>query len=233
MNDDKPLMLKELPLDERPREKMIAKGAAALSNAELLAILLRTGTKSDSVLRLAERLLKKHEELGLSGLAVLTPQEMSKVKGIGIAKAVSIVAAVEIGKRLASLIPGERPAIRSPLDAANYMMAKLRYEVKEHFIVILLSTKNHIIATPTISVGTLNASLVHPRELFKEAINYSAASVILVHNHPSGDPTPSKEDIELTQKLVKAGKLLDISVLDHVIIGDNKYVSLKEKGIIV
>jgi len=233
MNDDKPLMLKELPLDERPREKMIAKGSAALSNAELLAILLRTGTKSDSVLRLAERLLKKHEEIGLAGLAVLTPQEMSKVKGIGIAKAVSIAAAVEIGKRLASLIPGERPAIRSPLDAANYMMAKLRYEVKEHFIVILLSTKNHIIATPTISVGTLNASLVHPRELFKEAINYSAASVILVHNHPSGDPTPSKEDIELTQKLVKAGKLLDISVLDHVIIGDNKYVSLKEKGIIV
>lgn len=233
MNDDKPLMLKELPIDERPREKMIAKGAAALSNAELLAILLRTGTKSDSVLRLAERLLKKHEEIGLAGLAVLTPQEMSKIKGIGIAKAVSIAAAVEIGKRLASLIPGERPAIRSPLDAANYMMAKLRYEVKEHFIVILLSTKNHIIATPTISVGTLNASLVHPRELFKEAINYSAASVILVHNHPSGDPTPSKEDIELTQKLVKAGKLLDISVLDHVIIGDNKYVSLKEKGIIV
>jgi DNA repair protein RadC len=233
MNDDKPLMLKELPLDERPREKMIAKGAAALSNAELLAILLRTGTKSDSVLRLAERLLKKHEEMGLAGLAVLTPQDMSKVKGIGIAKAVSIAAAVEIGKRLASLLPGERPAIRSPLDAANYMMAKLRYEVKEHFIVILLSTKNHIIATPTISVGTLNASLVHPRELFKEAINYSAASVILVHNHPSGDPTPSKEDIELTQKLVKAGKLLDISVLDHVIIGDNKYVSLKEKGIIV
>lgn len=233
MNDDKPLMLKELPLDERPREKMIAKGAAALSNAELLAILLRTGTKSDSVLRLAERLLKKHEEMGLSGLAVLTPQEMSKVKGIGIAKAVSIAAAVEIGKRLASLLPGERPAIRSPLDAANYMMAKLRYEVKEHFIAILLSTKNHIVATPTISVGTLNASLVHPRELFKEAINYSAASVILVHNHPSGDPTPSKEDIELTQKLVKAGKLLDISVLDHVIIGDNKYVSLKEKGIIV
>jgi DNA repair protein RadC len=233
MNTDKPLMLKELPSDERPREKMLAKGSAALSNAELLAILLRTGTKADSVLRLAERLLKKHEEMGLAGLAVLTPQEMSRIKGIGLAKAVTISAAVEIGKRLASLVPGDRPVIRSPLDAANYMMPKLRFEAKEHFIVILLSTKNHIIATPTISVGTLNASLVHARELFKEAINYSAASVILIHNHPSGDPSPSKEDIELTQKLVQAGKVLDISVLDHVIIGDNKYVSLKEKGIIV
>lgn len=229
---DKPLMLKELPKEERPREKMLAKGAAALSNAELLAILLRTGAKADSVLRLAERLLKKYEELGLAGLAVLTPQEMRKFKGIGLAKAVTVAAAVEIGKRLASLVPGERPAILSPGDAANYMMPKLRYETKEHFIGILLSTKNHILAAPTISVGTLNASLVHPRELFKEAISYSAASVILVHNHPSGDPTPSTEDIELTRKLVKAGKILDISVLDHVIIGDNKYVSLKEKGII-
>lgn len=232
MITDKPLMLKELPKDERPREKMMAKGAASLSNAELLAILLRTGTKADSAVRLAERLLKRQEELGLAGLAVLTTQEMRKIKGIGIAKAVTVAAAVEIGKRLASLVPGERPSIMSPADAANYMMPKLRYETKEHFVGILLSTKNHIIAAPTISVGTLNASLVHPRELFKEAINYSAASIILVHNHPSGDPTPSTEDIALTQNLVKAGKLLDISVLDHVIIGDNKYVSLKEKGII-
>ncbi|MEG6584544.1 RadC family protein [Dendrosporobacter sp. 1207_IL3150] len=233
MSVDRPLMLKELPEDERPREKMLTKGASSLSNVELLAILLRTGTKKDSVVRLAERLLKRNEDMGLAGLARLSPQDMSRIKGIGAAKSLTVAAAIELGKRLASLVPNERPVLRSPQDAANYMMAKLRYETKENFVAILLSTKNHIIAAPTISVGTLNASLVHPRELFKEAINYSAASVILVHNHPSGDPSPSREDIELTQKLVNAGKFLEISVLDHVIIGDNKYVSLKEKGIIV
>lgn len=233
MSVDRPLMLKELPEDERPREKMLIKGASSLSNVELLAILLRTGTKKDSVVRLAERLLKRNEDMGLAGLARLSPQDMSRIKGIGAAKSLTVAAAIELGKRLASLVPNERPVVRSPQDAANYMMAKLRYETKENFVAILLSTKNHIIAAPTISVGTLNASLVHPRELFKEAINYSAASVILVHNHPSGDPTPSREDIELTQKLVNAGRFLEISVLDHVIIGDNKYVSLKEKGIIV
>jgi len=232
MSVNKPLMLKELPEGERPREKMLAKGSAALSNAELLAILLRTGTKEDSVVRLAERLLTKQGDKGLAGLAVLSPQEMSKLKGIGSAKAVTVAAAIELGKRLSALEPLERLIIRSPGDAANIMMARLRYESKEHFVAMLLSTKNHVLATPTISVGTLNASIVHPRELFKEAINYSAASVILVHNHPSGDPTPSKEDIELTRRIAEAGKLLEISVLDHLIIGDNKYVSLKEKGII-
>jgi len=225
-------MIKELPEEERPREKMLKKGAQALSNGELLAILLRTGTKHDSVLRVAERLLKKYEEIGVAALASLAPQELSKIKGIGQVKAVTVVAAVELGKRLNNLASADKPIIRAPGDVAHLLMARLRYEPREHFIVVLLSTKNHVLAMPTISIGSLNASIVHPRELFREAINHSAANIILVHNHPSGDPTPSSEDIILTKKMVDAGKILEIHVLDHIIIGDNKYVSLKEKGII-
>jgi len=227
---EKPLMIKELPPDERPREKLLANGPAAMSNAELIAILLRTGTKKDSALRLAERLLVKHG--GVGGLGGLSAREISKIKGIGAAKAVTVAAAVELGKRLGLFTGAERPIIRSPQDVADLMMPQLRYENKEKFIVVLLSTKNHVLASPTVSIGSLNASVVHPRELFREAINYSAAALILVHNHPSGDPAPSQEDIDLTAKMNEAGRLLDISVLDHVIIGDGKYVSLKEKGIL-
>ncbi|MDR3562856.1 MAG: DNA repair protein RadC [Negativicutes bacterium] len=223
-------MIKELPADERPREKLLANGPAVLGNAELIAILLRTGSQSDSALRLAERLLVKHG--GLAGLGGISPQEISKIKGIGSAKAVAIAAAVELGKRLSLMAGAERVVIRSPQDAAELMMPRLRYETKEKFIVMLLSTKNHVLASPTISVGTLNASIVHPRELFREAITHNAAAVILVHNHPSGDPSPSQDDIALTAKIAEAGRLLDISVVDHVIIGDGKYVSLKEKGIL-
>lgn len=233
MNPDytkKPLTIKDLPLDERPREKLLANGATVLSNAELLAILLRSGTKRDSALRLAEQLLINHG--GISGLGGLAPQDLSKLKGIGNAKAVTIAAAVELGKRMSTTLGDRRSIIRSPQDVANLMMPRLRYENKEKFVVVLLSTKNHVLAAPTVSVGTLNASLVHPRDLFREAIKYCAASVILVHNHPSGDPSPSQEDIALTGKLIEAGLLLDISVIDHVIIGDGKYVSLKEKEII-
>lgn len=232
MNGSKPLMIKELPQEERPREKMLSKGACALSNAELVAILLRTGTKNDSALRVAERLLKKYEELGVTGLASISPHELVKMQGIGPVKAVTIVAAIELGKRLNGLASAVKPIIRAPQDIADLLMARLRYEPRENFIIVLLSTKNHVLASPTISIGSLNASIVHPREVFRTAINYAAAAVVLVHNHPSGDPTPSREDIALTRKLVDVGKILEIHVLDHLIIGDNKYVSLKEKGII-
>lgn len=228
--NEKPLMMKDLPADERPREKLLLNGPGALSNAELIAILLRTGTRQDSAMRLAEQLLVKHG--GLAGLGGISPREIAKVRGIGGAKAVAVAAAVELGKRLGAMATGERPVVRSPQSVADLLMPRLRYETKERFVVVLLSTKNHVLATPTISVGTLNASIVHPRELFREAINYNAAAVILVHNHPSGDPSPSQEDIALTKKMIEAGCLLDISVLDHVIIGDGKYVSLKEKGIL-
>lgn len=229
MTMDKLLMMKEQPKAERPREKMLDKGVQALSNSELLAILLRTGTKNLPVNRLAEQLLCKYE---IAGLASISPQELSKTGGIGLVKAVTVVAGIELGRRLSQKEPGKRRLIRNPKDAAELMMGELRYQTKEHFIALLLSTKNHVIARAIISVGSLNASIVHPRELFREAISHSAAAVILVHNHPSGDPAPSQEDIDLTRQLVEAGNLLSITVLDHVIIGDGKYVSFKEKGII-
>lgn len=235
MINNKPLMMKQLPEEERPREKMLSKGPQALSNAELLAILLRTGRQDESVMRLAERVLDQFKQEGmdeLSALGRLMPREISCIKGIGEAKAVTIAAAVELGKRMSMLGPGKQIVIRSPQEAAYYIMPRLRYETREVFHAIMLSTKNHVLGSPLISMGILNASLVHPRELFREIIHYSAASVILVHNHPSGDPTPSNEDITLTKKLVDIGQLLEVPILDHVIIGDGKYVSLKEKGIL-
>lgn len=225
-----PLTIKELPADERPREKMKERGAQALGNSELLAILLRTGTAAESALRLAENLLDR--EGGLAGLGHATIEEVEQVRGIGEAKAVTLLAALELGRRLASLAPLDRTAVRSPEDIAALLLPRFRYESRESFVAVLLSTKNHVLKTPVISVGSLNASIVHPRELFREAINASAAAVIVAHNHPSGDPTPSPEDITLTRKLVEAGNILDIPVLDHVVLGDGKYVSFKEKGIL-
>ncbi len=225
-----PLMIKELPSDERPREKLKDHGAQAMGNSELIAILLRTGNRAESALRLAEKLLDKQG--GLSGFGHATIEDIEQVKGIGEAKAISIMAAVELGRRVTSLAPSERTVIRTPEDVSALLMPRFRYETKESFIAILLSTKNHVIKTAIISVGSLNASIVHPRELFREAINASAAAVILAHNHPSGDPTPSPEDVTLTRKLVEAGKLLEIPVLDHIVLGDGKYISFTEKGIL-
>lgn len=229
MMSSKPLMVKDLPEDEKPREKLLAKGVQSLSNAELLAILLRTGTKTESVIRIAEKLLKEYETNGLASIANLAPGDFSKIKGIGNVKAITVIAAIELGKRLAENPTRNSYIIHSPQDVANYMMARLRYETKEHFVIMLLNTKNHVLAVPTISIGSLSASIVHPREVFREAIQHAAAAMILIHNHPSGDPKPSKEDLAITDKLVKAGEVMDISVLDHIIIGDNKYISLKEE----
>ena len=225
-----PLMIKELPADERPREKMKERGAQALGNSELLAILLRTGNFQESALRIAENLLDRQG--GLAGFGNATLEEFEQIKGVGEAKAITVMAAIELGRRVTTLAPVERPIIRTPDDVAALLMPRFRYETKESFIAILLSTKNHVLKTPVISVGSLNASIVHPRELFREAINASAAAVILAHNHPSGDPAPSPEDVSLTRKLVDAGKLLDIPVLDHIVLGDGKYISFKEKGIL-
>ena len=230
INAPHPLMIKELPIDERPREKMKDMGAQSMGNSELLAILLRTGNRDESALRLAEHLLDRQG--GLVGFGHATMEDIEQVKGIGEAKALTILAAVELGRRVTSLAPLERTVIRTPEDVAALLMPRFRYAAKESFIAVLLSTKNHVLKTPVISVGSLNASIVHPRELFREAINASAASVILAHNHPSGDPAPSPEDVDLTHKLVAAGKLLDIPVLDHVVLGDGKYISFKEKGIL-
>ncbi|MGF2617255.1 RadC family protein [Rossellomorea aquimaris] len=221
-------MIRDYPTDERPRERMVQSGAASLSNQELLAIILRTGTKSESVLQLSNRVLTTFE--GFRMLKEASLEEITEINGIGLAKAVQIMAAVEIGRRIGNLAYDDRYAIRSPEDGANYVMNDMRFLSQEHFVCLYLNTKNQVLHKQTIFIGSLNASIVHPREVFKEAFRRSAASIICIHNHPSGDPTPSREDIEVTKRLVECGKIIGIDVLDHLIIGEKKYVSLKEKG---
>ncbi len=222
------LMLREVPLEERPRERMLQYGAGALSHAELLAILLRTGTVSESALRLAGRILS--ESGGLRSLVDMSKDQLTQIKGIGDAKALQIQAGIELGRRLAKSTFAERVTIRSPKDIADLVSEDLRYLQKEHFVCLFLNTKNHLLAQETLSMGSLNASIVHPREVFRAAIKRSSASIICVHNHPSGDPTPSPEDIQLTHRLMEAGTIIGIEVLDHVIIGDQRFISLKEQG---
>lgn len=222
------LMIRDFPLDERPRERFIQNGPESLSNHELIAILLRTGTKDESVLQLSNRLLTNFE--GLRLLKAATLEEMTEIKGIGQAKAIQVLAAVEIGRRIANLNYTDRYVIRSPEDGANYVMNDMRFLSQEHFVCLYLNTKNQVLHKQTIFIGSLNASIVHPREVFREALKRSAASIICLHNHPSGDPAPSREDIEVTKRLVECGKMIGIDVLDHLIIGENKFVSLKEKG---
>ena len=220
--------LRDLPQDERPREKMLQKGPGSLSNAELLAILLRTGTVSETAEHVAGRVLK--ESGSLSKLVDMTASQLMQVKGIGPAKALQIQAGIELGKRLARTSMEDSSFIRSPGDVARLLMDDMRYLQNEHFICVFLNTKNRVIATETLSIGSLNASIVHPREVFRAAIKCSSASLICVHNHPSGDPTPSPEDLQLTARLVEAGELVGIDVLDHLILGDGRFISLKEKG---
>lgn len=222
-------LLREIPSDERPRERMLRNGPQALSNAEMLAILIRTGTYAESAVRLSERILK--EAGGLRNLSDMSLEQLTTVKGVGPAKAMQIQAGIELGRRIAKSSFEDRTVIRSPGDVAAYVTEELRYLQKEHFVCLFLNTKNQIIGQETLSVGSLNASIVHPREVFRSAIKRSSASIICVHNHPSGDPTPSPEDIQLTARLSEAGEIIGIDVLDHVIIGDRSFVSLKEKGL--
>ncbi|WP_048827955.1 RadC family protein [Bacillus sp. B-jedd] len=221
-------MIRDYPQEERPRERFIAGGPASLSNHELIALLLRTGTKDESVLQLSNRLLSHFEGLRLLKAASL--EEITTIKGIGKAKAIQLMAALELGGRVANLTNNDRYVIRSPEDGANYVMNEMRFLSQEHFVCLYLNTKNQVLHKQTIFIGSLNASIVHPREVFKEAFRRSAASIICLHNHPSGDPTPSREDIEVTKRLAECGKIIGIDVLDHLIIGENKFISLKEKG---
>ncbi|MBR3458367.1 MAG: DNA repair protein RadC [Selenomonadaceae bacterium] len=226
------IMVRDLPVDERPREKLMMSGAACLSNVELLAVLLRTGTREHSVLRVAEQVLARYKDVGLAAMMSMSVSELSDVRGVGAAKAATILAAVELGRRLSQKAAEKVEIVHGPEDAAHYAMPRFRFEQKEHFAVMLLNTKNHILGLAEISVGSLSASIVHPREVFRAAIRYAAAAMILLHNHPSGDPSPSREDIQVTHRMVKAGQIMDIPVLDHIILGDNRFVSLKEKGIL-
>lgn len=220
----------DLPQNERPREKLLRYGAETLSNNELLAIILRTGSKQENIINLCGRIIS--ECGGLNGLLNSSAEEFTKLRGIGNAKATQLLALTEISKRLKGFKSGEEYKITSPKDIAQYLMEEMRYLKKEYLKLIMLNTKNVIISIKDISIGNLNSSIVHPREVFYEAIKKCSASVVICHNHPSGDPTPSKEDISITARLKECGKLLGIEVLDHIIIGNGTYVSLKEKGML-
>ncbi|WP_079530413.1 RadC family protein [Halobacillus hunanensis] len=222
------IMIKDIPREDRPRERLIELGAGQLSNQELLAILLGSGTKQESVTSLAQRLLIHFE--GVILLKDATIEELTAIRGIGAAKAVLILSAIELGRRIQQMKPVQRYMIRSPEDGADFVMEEMRELKQEHFIVLFLNTKNQVLHRQTIFIGSLNASIVHPREVFKEAVKRSAASIICAHNHPSGDPTPSQEDIQVTRRLQECGKMIGIELLDHLVIGDRKFISLKEKG---
>ncbi|ACX52636.1 DNA repair protein RadC [Ammonifex degensii KC4] len=221
--------IKELPPSTRPRERLWREGASALSEVELLAIILRTGSARGSALDLARFLLANFG--GLKGLATTAVQELSSVPGMGEAKAAQVAAALELGRRLGTLEVSSRPVINSPAAAAQLVVPTMAHLEQEEFRVILLDTKNQLLGIETVAVGGLNSAGVLPREVFRAAVRRSACALILVHNHPSGDPTPSGEDLALTRRLVQAGDLLGIEVLDHLIIGDNCYVSLKEANL--
>jgi DNA repair protein RadC len=221
--------IKNIPHEERPRERLLAHGAQSLTCRELLALVLNTGTKHSSSLEIADKMIAKWRTL--RGIADASVEELKQVSGVGTAKAARVLAALEFGRRLSSESGDDRRQIRSACDVADLMMPKLRDAPREEFVALLLDTKHKVIECKTISIGHLNASLVHPRELFRECVRRSAAAVILVHNHPSGDPNPSQEDIHLTRRLEEAGNLLGINVLDHVIVGDNRYISLRERGL--
>lgn len=219
--------IKEMPETERPREKMLLEGPQILSNAELIGIILSSGTQNQTAIDLGRSVLCRHNE-GLSFLRNCSMQELMEIRGIGPAKAAQIIAAVELGKRISLTGRDMRYRIKCPEDISRLVMEEMRYLKKEVFTILLLNTKHEVISIEKISVGSLNASIVHPREVFHPAIRKSSSAIILVHNHPSGDPTPSSEDQNITKRLIDAGTLLGISVLDHVIIGDNVYTSLRE-----
>jgi DNA repair protein RadC len=219
----------DLSTSDRPRERMAELGAQALSNAELIAILLRVGIQGENAVDMGQRLLQ--DLGGPHGLHRATLLELSHQRGMGLAKASQIKAAIELGMRIHTLVPEERPSIHSPADAANLVMYEMSALPQEHLRVINLDTRNRVINIEKLYVGSLNASTVRVGEIFRAAIQRNAAAVIILHNHPSGDPSPSPEDVALTRSIVQAGKLLDIEVLDHVVIGTGKWVSLKERGL--
>ena len=217
----------DLAADERPRERLIQNGAQSLNTAELLAILLRVGVPGENAVQVGQRLLQQFG--GLGGLHRASYEEVRAQHGIGEAKAAALKAAIELGRRLSLQAPEERPSINSPGDAAALVQYEMSALEQEHLRVILLDTRNQVLDIVELYRGSLNASPVRIAELFKPAIRRNAAALILVHNHPSGDPTPSADDIALTKAVREAGRLLDIDLLDHLVIGQGRYVSMKER----
>lgn len=219
--------LKALPKSERPREKMLYQGRASLSLAELIAIVMQSGSKEDSALILSQKILHQYQPL-----YDISIEELMTIKGIGLAKASQIIAAIELGKRVASQEKKLLGQLSSPGMVKEFFQNELMHLNREHFIVVFLNTKNLITSYETISIGSLNASIVHPREVFSRAIKKSACSIILIHNHPSGQSKPSKEDYEITKRLCEVGKVVGIHVLDHIIIAGEGYFSFKENACI-
>lgn len=221
--------MKLLPADDRPREKLIEHGPDILSNSELLAILIRTGTTERSALDIA-RELTDNGGLYRNIAQARSVADLSKIKGLGPAKAATILAAVELGRRVAGADPQKKLKLSSPEACVSYLMPRMRYEQQEKFLVLLLDSKNQLLKCQQVSEGTLNASVVHPREVFAPAMLHRAACVLAAHNHPSGDPAPSIEDRKLTQALKATGTVMGIPLLDHIIIGDGRYFSFRENG---
>jgi DNA repair protein RadC len=226
----KSFTIHDLPFSERPRERLQKFGAEALSAQEILALILGRGISGESVMVTAQRLLSQFGSL--KGIAGASLEELAKVKGIGLAKAAQIRAAFELTSRLEDYQEsGKRETVKTPEDVVALLRSRLQGKKKEYFLALLLDTRNQLIRVAEVSVGSLDSSVVHPREVFKEAVSASAATVIFAHNHPSGDPEASEDDINLTKRLVEAGEIMGIDVLDHIIIGDRKYLSLKREGL--
>ena len=226
----KSFTIHDLPTSERPRERLQKLGVDALSAQEILALILGRGIAGESVMVTAQRLLSQFGNL--KGIAGASVEELSLVKGIGLAKASQIKAAFELANRLEGYSEaGDKPLVKTPEEVVSLVRSRLKGKKKEYFLTLLLNTRNQLIKVAEISIGSLDSSIVHPREVFKEAISASAASVIFVHNHPSGDPTASEDDIKLTKRLAEAGEIVGIDVLDHIIIGDKNYLSLKREGL--
>ena len=221
--------IKQLPPELRPRERLLEAGPSALSDGELLGLLFGIGSREKTAVELAGEVISEAD--GLHGLYDVSVHELTQINGIGEAKACKILAAVELGRRLGRVRNPGRPMISSPADVERLLRGRIANLDRENFVVVLLNTKNEVIETSTVSIGTLGASLVHPREVFKPAVRASAASVILAHNHPSGKVEPSQEDREVTRRLGEAADILGIEVLDHVIVGDG-YFSMKEHGML-
>jgi DNA repair protein RadC len=221
--------VRELPNEERPRERLERYGAAALTNPELLAIILRVGIQGENVIELSSRLLRKYG--GLGGLLGAELDVLRAERGLGAAKAITLKAALEVGRRLTLLDSTERPQILGPGDVATLLALDLGYQSQEQLRVLCLDTKNHVVSQHTVYQGTVNSSVVRAAEVFRPAVSRNCPGIIVVHNHPSGDPTPSPEDIRTTEQLRRAGEALEIELLDHIILGQQRYVSLKERGL--
>ncbi len=222
-------MIKKLPLEERPREKMINYGEQALSNAELLAIILRTGTSNYSAIDIGHKIIEKCPN-DFSEISHLSLKELCEIDGIGPSKACQILSSIELGKRIQRARFKKRYKVSSPESIFSFFREELGHEKIEKFIIVLLNTKNEILKWEIISIGSLNASIVHPREVFNKAIKNSAAAIIAIHNHPSGHVAPSKEDLNITLRLKEAGSIVGINLIDHIIIGREAYYSFKENG---